>query len=226
MLEKNVSAAKLAANRANAQHSTGPRTPEGKQQVSGNARKHGFRGTRFFCPDELRTLLDEIDAAYRASIQPQGLLEEDAFLQLRNHRFNMERAQILMAELAERSGASQVDPLADPALSRQYLLYHRYFLQAQSAFHRYLNLLRQLQTERALRERQPQAASGLPALARQSPLHKLARQQERLLQQQAKQRSREMEQRSLDILAGFLQRPAPGAFQSKPHLAANPDLRP
>jgi hypothetical protein len=39
---KAVSPQKLAANRSNAQLSSGPRTPEGKQTSSQNARKHGF----------------------------------------------------------------------------------------------------------------------------------------------------------------------------------------
>ena len=33
---------KIEANRLNAQHSTGPKTPEGKARVSKNALKHGF----------------------------------------------------------------------------------------------------------------------------------------------------------------------------------------
>ncbi|MCU0914901.1 MAG: hypothetical protein MUC88_10095 [Planctomycetes bacterium] len=37
-----TSAAQSAANRANAQRSTGPRTPEGKTKVSWNALKHGL----------------------------------------------------------------------------------------------------------------------------------------------------------------------------------------
>jgi hypothetical protein len=39
---KPVSPQKLAANRANAQHSTGPKTPEGKDKSKQNGRKHGF----------------------------------------------------------------------------------------------------------------------------------------------------------------------------------------
>src|SRR5436305_6175806 len=40
-----ISPNQLAANRANAHKSTGPRTPEGKHRVSNNALKHGLRAS-------------------------------------------------------------------------------------------------------------------------------------------------------------------------------------
>jgi hypothetical protein len=46
--KKAVSPAKLAANRANAQHSTGPRGKEGKNKSSQNAWRHGICAKRLF----------------------------------------------------------------------------------------------------------------------------------------------------------------------------------
>lgn len=54
-----TSAVRITANRRNAMASTGPRSPEGKQRVSQNARKHGFRSQHATLPPQH---LAEIDA--------------------------------------------------------------------------------------------------------------------------------------------------------------------
>jgi len=54
-----VSAANIAANRANAKRSTGPRTPEGKPRSSQNARKHIFNPNAF--PVVRLEEIDEVD---------------------------------------------------------------------------------------------------------------------------------------------------------------------
>jgi hypothetical protein len=45
--KKPLSQTRLAANRANASRSTGPRTPQGKARSAQNARKHGFTASTF-----------------------------------------------------------------------------------------------------------------------------------------------------------------------------------
>ena len=56
-MSKPVSAKRLAANRANAVRSTGPRTPEGKARSAQNSRKHGFTAANFAV-----VRLEELDA--------------------------------------------------------------------------------------------------------------------------------------------------------------------
>ena len=64
-----VSPEQLAANRANAAKSTGPRTPEGKARSSQNARKHGFTASTFAVVrledlDEVAHLREDLIALY------------------------------------------------------------------------------------------------------------------------------------------------------------------
>ena len=65
-----ISPLKLAANRANAARSTGPRSTQGKTRSAQNARKHGFTATTFAVVriedlDEVAHLRDDAIAFYR-----------------------------------------------------------------------------------------------------------------------------------------------------------------
>jgi hypothetical protein len=72
-----VSARKLAANRANAARSTGPRTPTGKARVSLNAVRHGLASHAALLPGEDPDELDALASAYHDDLRPRGALEED-----------------------------------------------------------------------------------------------------------------------------------------------------
>ena len=67
---KPVSPEQLAANRANAARSTGPRSPEGKAHSARNARKHGFTASTFAVVrlediNEIAHLTDDAVAVYQ-----------------------------------------------------------------------------------------------------------------------------------------------------------------
>jgi len=79
---KQTSAARIAANKANAQKATGPRTTEGKAAVANNAYKHGVRSERnpvdlaeqTTLPHEHEEFLATLEAL-KEDLQPQGILE-------------------------------------------------------------------------------------------------------------------------------------------------------
>jgi len=65
----------IQANRRNAQRSTGPNTPEGKDAVRLNANKHGLRSQEVLLPGEDEEALKELDENLRAELKPVGELE-------------------------------------------------------------------------------------------------------------------------------------------------------
>jgi len=75
-----ISEAKLIANRANAQKSTGPRTPEGKARVRLNALKHGILASEAVIRAgegaEEAEAFEALLAALKDDLAPAGALEE------------------------------------------------------------------------------------------------------------------------------------------------------
>ncbi len=67
--------AQTAANRRNAQHSTGPRTVEGKAAVRLNSLTHGLRTHDALLPGEDEKALKEISEAFNLQHQPEGPAE-------------------------------------------------------------------------------------------------------------------------------------------------------
>src|ERR1017187_6744758 len=76
-----VSAGRLAANRANATRSTGPRSPQGKARSAQNARKHGFTAANFavVSPEDLHAVANlkaDLVSLYRPVTSLESLVIE------------------------------------------------------------------------------------------------------------------------------------------------------
>ena len=69
--------AQIAANRANAKTSTGPRTVEGKARSRQNAVQHGMTGAGVVVPPDLATELSTTMADYQRSLAPRDRVERD-----------------------------------------------------------------------------------------------------------------------------------------------------
>ena len=68
--------AQLAANRRNAQKSTGPKTAEGKAAASQNALRHGLTAGKILCDGERRADFASFTAALREALAPGDEVEE------------------------------------------------------------------------------------------------------------------------------------------------------
>jgi hypothetical protein len=155
-----ISDKQQAANRQNAQHSTGPSTSEGKAAVRLNALTYGLRARDLVLPWEDPEEYKQLWADLVAEWQPQGRTE-------RLHLEQMATSQWLLARFAKsewyiykyKLPAEQELPLLD-RVSTQRTRLERSFTSA-------MRELKQLQKERQARP-QPQpvhAAKAAPASA-------------------------------------------------------------
>jgi hypothetical protein len=72
-----TSAAQFAANKANAQHSAGPTSPEGKQRTRLNAYRHGLTGQIHILTAAEQTAFDAHCKGICEALAPVGALEID-----------------------------------------------------------------------------------------------------------------------------------------------------
>ena len=103
--------AQITANRANAQKSTGPRSPEGKSASRFNALKHGIDAASIVIPGEDPADYDALTANYQRSYRPETPSENfhvDTMLRAdwQKRRLMRVEADLHRTLLAESPGAS------------------------------------------------------------------------------------------------------------------------
>ena len=87
--------AQLTANRENAQHSTGPRTPEGRKRSSLNAFRHGLTGQIIIHTPEDEQAFKKHCNGIREALAPVGALELDLAQAVAEDRWRLNRARAL-----------------------------------------------------------------------------------------------------------------------------------
>ena len=90
-----ISEKQHAANIRNAQHSTGPKTEEGKRTSSHNACRHNLTGQVTAMTDEDRIAHDAFSAAMIASMAPEGALETQLAQRVATDSWRLNRASAI-----------------------------------------------------------------------------------------------------------------------------------
>ena len=153
---------KAAVNAENAQHSTGPTSAEGKAISSRNAVKHGLTAQKPVIPPERQEEFDRLEEALRQECDPQGELENVAFLQLVFAAWKQRVIRDYEAHLL----AQGVEAMLDETVAKTLDRLQRYGAAADRAYTRALKELRVLQTERTLRGTiEDEIAALIPTLA-------------------------------------------------------------
>ena len=146
-----VSAAKRAANVANAQLSTGATSPEGKAVVSQNSTKHGLTGKFKVLPCESQSEFDQLLAGFVRSEVPVGDDEIEMIHQMTEALWLSRRCVRLQNDCFAAFDFGT--PEEQRAAQKSLLLYIRYQTTQDRTFFRYATELRKRRNERARVER-------------------------------------------------------------------------
>jgi len=92
----------LAANRANAQKSTGPRTDAGKQVSRANAIKHGLQAELLLLPGESEEEFETLCQRVFGELKPVGVLEERIAEEIASAFWRLKRSRLVETGLYAR----------------------------------------------------------------------------------------------------------------------------
>ena len=143
----------LAANQANSQLSTGPRTEEGKARSSQNSLKHGVFAKTIVLPGESQEEFDALLEGLRKDHSPVGETESNLVRGLAEIQWRLRRYEAAATDEAFETGNFESKALLNCTLIEQRLL---------RAFQLTLKLLKDAQTPRlAMREEDLREACDL-----------------------------------------------------------------
>ena len=125
-------------NRLNAQHSTGPRTPNGKLASSRNSLKHGLASGEFIIPGEDRAAFEALVHDLIKEHEPANETEELLVTEMAQSWWLVQRALRLQNDCFRENGIDE----------KRLSLFLRYQTTRERAFHKALNTLHRLQKER------------------------------------------------------------------------------
>jgi hypothetical protein len=138
--------ARTRANRANAMHSTGPRTDSGKQRSSLNALRHGLTAASAVLPSEDQAAFDAHRRSFFDEYQPATPTETQLVMEIADTSWRLNRIPSLEAGLLSQNPNPQtlIPMLANLGIQGQRL---------SRQFQKSLDTLRDIQADRTERQR-------------------------------------------------------------------------
>lgn len=133
--------AQVAANQANSQRSTGPRTPEGQAAAAQNNFRHGLTGPFLLLPWEEREEFDSLEQDLFAEHQPATATERILVREMAESHWLRRRAIVLQNQCLAEHDAADGEP-------RQLALYLRYQSTHSRAFYKALGELQRLREQK------------------------------------------------------------------------------
>ena len=157
------SQSQIDANRANAQHSSGPKSPEGKDRSSLNPLVHGLARTKMFLPgeepEEFTRLRNVIAKRYRCFFLGDAILVDDLALAWWKIRRSTEwQTEVITASFADLPVPAALARLFGSNHETAMTRLQRYETSARSAMYRAIIQLRAVLRQREAAERNEQAA--------------------------------------------------------------------
>jgi len=154
----------IAANRANAKKSTGPK-PESWEKTKMNALRHGLTGQVNLMPDEDREAHDKFCAAIAESLMPEGPLETQFAQSIAEDNWRMNRGRAIetnmfaIAPINNGTGHSQIDAALAAAQNfadnpQKFQLLSLYMQRTNRDMQKTLDRLTDIQTDRKARRQQ------------------------------------------------------------------------
>jgi len=158
---------RAAVNKANAQHSTGPRTVAGKQRSSLNALRHGLTGQVIVLPSDDLAAYQRHSQAFLDEYQPKGANETQLVQSLLDTAWQVNRAAAIainlltlgLTEMEDRIRANHPDAETGLVMALAYREHDRAYInigiqrqRLSRQYERTLILLRQIQAQRRANE--------------------------------------------------------------------------
>jgi hypothetical protein len=165
---------KIAANRANAQKSTGPKTPAGKYFASRNATTHGLLAQSVILPGESEDRFRDLLRSYINHYKPETPNEHDLIDTMAVNRWRLQRvwaletAGFIHEQRAQAPAMAAEDPATKYALVHRSLSYpprsleslSRYEVRCDRQYHRAADRLRDILAEREKKEMRLRSQQG------------------------------------------------------------------